>query len=483
MKRIIALILCLGMVLCFAACGGNADAPAAGTTVPAETTAAKPADNVFMAGFGVKNITPKGSVSMSGYGDHDTRYSDGLLSYLEARCVALIDENGDKLLLLTGDISFAYPAVGGQVLQKIEKELKIPSDHVVISGTHTHSSVATWMTGVPAVVEFNIGFVNGMVEAAKEALADCKPAKAYIGSAETESLNFVRRYYMDDGSLIADNTPGTGTTIVSHETEADNELQLLKFVREGGKDILIANFQAHPHLEGKTNSLSAQTPGAFRDYMENTMDIHCMYWNGAAGNINSSSRITSEMRTKDRVEYGKLLGDYAIGIYDSMTEVQTGPIKVTGVDFKGRVNHSEHNKLADAQKVVAYFEACNDSGKTATYAQQFGINSLNHAKRIVSNASLGETSTLRLYAFSFGEVSGIVTEYEMFDTNGMQVKEGSPFEKTFIIGYSYPGQQGYVASELGYKNGGYEVDNSVFAAGTGEELVAAYLEMLNELHG
>jgi len=71
----------------------------------------------------------------------------------------------------------------------------------------------------------------------------------------------------------------------------------------------------------------------------------------------------------------------------------------------------------------------------------------------------------------------------MFDTNGMEVKQGSPFAKTFITCYSYPAQQGYIASALGYQNGGYEVDNGIYAPGTGEELANAYLEMLKELKG
>lgn len=477
MKKFLLILLSLCMILSLCACGGSEGGSEDDKAVQNGTSGG----NQFMAGFGVANITPNGSVSMAGYGDHDTRFNDGYVAYLEARCVALIDENGDKLLMMTGDISFAYPAIGNQLLQKIEKNLGIPSDHVILSGTHTHNSVATWMTGVPDVVSFNSEYLKGMLAAAEMALEDCKPATVCVGSAITENLNFVRRYIMDDGSLIGDGAYGTGTTIVRHETDADPEMQMLKFVREGGKDILIANFQAHPHLEGKLSALSPDTPGAFRDYMEKTKDIHCMYWNGAAGNINSSSRIEGETRTKNRTEYAKLLGDYAIAVYDSMKEVKTGPIKVTSTTFVGKVNHTEHDKIADAQKVVDYFAETNDTSATAQYAWQFDINTLNHAKRIIANGKLGETSELNLTAFSFGDVSGITAEYEMFDTNGMYIKENTPFEKTFIIGYAYPGTQGYVPSEEGYKNGGYEADNSTFEPGTGELLADAYLELLNQM--
>ena len=86
-------------------------------------------------------------------------------------------------------------------------------------------------------------------------------------------------------------------------------------------------------------------------------------------------------------------------------------------------------------------------------------------------------------AWSFGEIGGVVLPYELFDVSGMQMKEQSPFERTFIVGYSYPAYCGYIPADYAYDIGGYEVDNSTFAKGTAEEMVAEYLKMLNEMHG
>jgi hypothetical protein len=104
-----------------------------------------------------------------------------------------------------------------------------------------------------------------------------------------------------------------------------------------------------------------------------------------------------------------------------------------------------------------------------------------HANRIRGNAQLMEYQNMDLYAWSFGDVSGVVVPYEMFDTNGMEIKTGTPFAMTFIISYAWPAYMGYIASELAWTNGGYECDNSVYVRGTAEELVATYLDMLTEL--
>ena len=285
MKRIfcfcVAALMLLGLVACGQGSGNGEDQGASG-------------GGVFMAGFGMVDITPKDAVPLGSYGDAASRISTGMYSYLEARAVVVKDENGDMLVFIVGDVSWCPGALGALIKSELSKELGIPETHIILSGTHTHASVETTLTEMPSVVAFNKRYVEGMKKAAHMAVEDLKPAQAYQGSIQTEGLNFVRRYFMDDGSFTGDGVRGTGTKVVSHETEADGELQLLKFVREGGKDILIANFQCHPHMEGKTTNISAQVVGTFRDAVEQDMGVHCLYWQGAAGNLNSASRISEE---------------------------------------------------------------------------------------------------------------------------------------------------------------------------------------------
>ena len=82
--------------------------------------------------------------------------------------------------------------------------------------------------------------------------------------------------------------------------------------------------------------------------------------------------------------------------------------------------------------------------------------------------------------WSFGEVGGIVNSYEMFDVTGMYIKENSPFTRTFIVGYSYPGGGGYIPTIQGFANGGYEADNCMFAPGTAEEIAETLIGMLED---
>ena len=417
---------------------------------------------------------------MAGYSDG--RISEGMVSYLYTQVVAVQDENEELLLFIVADLSFIREKFGTQTLNLLEKELGISKDRIIFSGTHTHASVEVAKTSSPEVVRYNETAAKQILKAAQQAIDDLKPAQVYVGSAITENLNFVRRYWMDDGSLTTDNYAGTGTKVVSHESEADPEVVMMKFVREGGKDILITNFQAHPHLETKTANLSSQTVGGLRDVLEKELDVHCLHWQGFAGNLNSRSRISDETRTQDPNEYAKLLGQYIIDTYDSMTQVQTGPIQVVSMEYEAIIDHSREHMLADAQKVVDYYNEGHTAADCLPLALELGFNSYYNAFRVVYNANAGYSETTDLVAWSFGDVAGVVSEYELFDTAGMQVKEGSPFAATFTIGYAHPGTGSYIPTEEAFHNGGYERDSCRYEAGTSEEMVAGYLELLSQMH-
>ena len=489
MKKLIAAILITCMILGLMACGSSSGAEATGGEAGGEAGA------VFMAGFGMQDITPRESVPMASYGDDKDRWSEGLLTYLEARAVVLKDGEGNMLVFVIGDITWAPKDLADRIRDDMAKELGIPANNIIVSGTHTHNSVSASLTEFPAVVNFREQYVKGMEKAILLAVEDLKPTEVYVGSVMTENMNQVRRYFMDDGSLDGDNAYGTGTKRVEHETEADRELQIMKFVREGGKDIVITQFQAHPHLEGKSNLLSSQTVGAIRDALEQKMDVHAFHWQGAAGNLNSKGSLEGEQpfesSNKGRIAYGEKMYSYVKSVYNDLTKVATGTIKVEETTITANVNHTYDHMLNEAKMVQDYFKSGHTAGETATYAHQLSaernldrrINSYYHANRIVSNAGQGQTKEITFYAWSFGEVAGVVIPYELFDTSAMQIKEASPFVRTFICGYSYPSYSGYIPTEEGFANGGYEADNSNFAPGTAEAMVDAYLEMLNKMHG
>ena len=86
------------------------------------------------------------------------------------------------------------------------------------------------------------------------------------------------------------------------------------------------------------------------------------------------------------------------------------------------------------------------------------------------------------HTVTIGDVGFAYAPYEMFDTNGKQIKEGSPFAMTFVCTMANIGN-GYVAEEAAYEYGGYEVEYRGYLKGTAEELANQFVSMLKELKG
>ena len=230
MKKIVSILLVAVLLLGLCACGAASTAEGGAA---AETTDA--AGGGFRVGYGKADITPEGPVGMGGYGRSDQRLSTGVLSYRDVTCVAISDANDNTILVYGMDLCGSGDAY--RFATNVSDATGVPVDNIVMSASHTHSApdygVAT--SGQGAALN---KLKKGLIKAAETAMEDRKEATMYAGSAKATGLNFVRRYVMVDGSYAGDNYGNHSLGCAGHETEGDHQLQLLKFTREGGKDII-----------------------------------------------------------------------------------------------------------------------------------------------------------------------------------------------------------------------------------------------------
>ena len=473
MKKIVALLLVLVMVLAMTACGASTPAGEGG----GENGGAS-ANGGFRVGYGKANITPDGQVGMGGYGRSDQRLSTGVLSYLWVTCVAISDAEDNTILVYGMDLCGSGDAA--EFRTNVSQATGVPVDNIVMSASHTHSapdySVVTSGSG-DALNKLK----KGLVSAAETAMEDRKEAKMFVGSVDTEGMNFVRHYICNDGTYCGDNFGDSSSGLAGHASQADPELQMVKFTREGDNDVYIANFQTHPHQTGGSSKydLSADIVGEFRAAMEQELGCEIAYFTGAGGNINSRSRIEAENQTKDWKEWGKRMAKYAQSV--EYTEVATGKVQAASFEFEAKINHADDQWAtlgSDLRNRWNKGEITTAQVKELSAAAGFPFNSPYHAGAVASRASMGNSSSFIIQAFSFGEVGFVSAPYEMFDTSGMYIKENSPFAMTIIAECSNGGN-GYFPSQFAFDvSGGYECDTTKYVPGTAERLADQYLEML-----
>ena len=477
MKRLLSLILCAVMVLGLCACGASTAAEGGA----AETTAA--ASGGFRVGYSKADITPEGPVAMGGYGKADQRISKGVLSYLYVTCIAITDADDNTILIYGMDLCGISTPL--KYREDISEATGVPVENMMMSASHTHSA-PSYDTPTEGSADALEKLEDALVEVSVAAMEDRKEAKMYGGSIETEGMNFVRHYLMNDGTYAGDNFGSTASGYAGHATEADPQLQLIKFVREGDNDIYLTNFQTHPHQTGgsKKYDLSADIVGEYRIAMEKALGCEVLYLSGAGGNINSHSRIKEEQATADWRAWGVKLAEYAQQV--EFTELNVGKVQVSSTNFTAEINHADDAIAGICGNLRKQW----DKGEITTAELKeialttYGIklNSAYHAGAISSRAGMEDSNTFKVSAFSFGDVGLVAFPGEQFDTNGKFIKENSPFAMT-IIATKANGEKGYFPSVTTFDYGSYECDTTRYVRGTAERLADQYVEMLEGQFG
>ncbi len=280
----------------------------------------------FKVGTAKRDITPQGATPMWGYGARHALLSQGTLDPLMAKAVVI--EAGDKKLAIVGlDIGRGpTEPMMAQIRKDVAEQADV--DFVMISGSHTHHGPVIELTdreglgkgtfddAVTYSKRLPVLLTEAIVEAAKNAV----PAKIGVGKKNLE-LNRNRH---------TKRTP----------KPTDPELAVIRFDAADGKPLaVVVNYAAHPvTLPGELLKFSRDYPGALQDRVESAMGVHCVFMQGAAGDMSPNR---GDLDTK---KYGEVLGDHAVGVAQSIeTKVPKNPsieAKINKFDFTSRVNFS-----------------------------------------------------------------------------------------------------------------------------------------------
>jgi len=437
----------------------------------------------LLVGYGRADITPDQPAPMGGYGTASKRLHETVLDPLYATCVAITDAQDNTLLLFSQDIIRSHKDYVDAVRVVLKKELGVPGENVIVCGTHSHSTPDIGITLKTDSWYYKI-YERGILEAAKAAMADRQEAQIWIGRGEIKGMNFVRHYVQEGGLYCGANFGYYDVApIIGHCSEADPQFQAIKFVREGRKDILMLNWQAHACNTGgmwKTD-LSADYIGHLRAYMEKTLDVDFIYFQGAAGNLVTKSRIPGEMSyDPEKDVYGEEVAKQVIPQLNNMRRVSGGLVRTAKTVHNHPVNHTEDHLVEAAKEVSAFWKETNDNKRSKKFAEERGINSIYHAAAIVRKAGMTEAPPIEISAAGVGDISFACAPYEMFCENGIEIKEGTPFEMTFINGYCN-GSGGYLPTRKAFEYSCYEANTTNYAPGIGEALAQKFVDMLKEI--
>lgn len=432
----------------------------------------------LLAGFAKIDITPDYQVGLGGYSNAETRRNTGIVDKIYATCIALTD--GDETILVYTIDNCACPGgAADKIRQVVCAATGLAEDKIFLSATHTHSAPALY--GHPEAQMYKNQLFAACARGAQLALADRSPAKIMAAKKNFPGWNSTRHVRLENNTVAGNAWRKIGSPAVEMFGPADNQMVLVKFAREEDKkDILMINWQAHPDFASQigTLNIAPSYPGPLRDTVEAGSGMHVAFFTGADGNMVSDCKrfFPEKAHGLNWRRYGVKIGTLALELMEELAEVEGTGIATKRAVVDAEVDHSWDHMLEQANEVFDLWKAT-DKATGDELGKKYGFSSSYQARAIRTRYEMEKTTPLELNAFRVGGVGFTTGTYEMFAESGIQVKEGSPYEFTFLL----TGNSTYIPAERNFEFRCYEADTGLYAKGTAEMLVDKYVEMLKEI--
>ena len=374
------------------------------------------------------------------------------------------------MLGIYSDAAFRWP-------REIARHVGIDEDAVILCNTHSHTTPVLEGSREPSDPMYDSFFLRRVKDAAVLAIRDLKPVTDVLqAQGEAPGFAMVRRYYYKDGHF---QTWCTDPELVDRPgSEGDDSIRLIRILREGGKELALVNFQFHPDNIGSCR-YSADYPGAFRTHMETLRDVHCVYLDGAEGQLDGDGGLQVPLPGGHArmTDIGHRLAEAVLPLYErSRSTGMTG--LAWGQVFAHAKTKRDPSRLAEAERLIALHEAGRDEEIGPSWlsvplvAESYTLRRLEAAKL--------DYVDLPVTAIVFCGVALVGLPGEPFCEIGKHIRANSPFPVTGVLCQAN-GTQGYLPNAEAFDQGGYEPRNTRFTKGVGELLMDTADKLLAQL--
>ena len=399
------------------------------------------------AGSAKANITPYVGILLSGFGGR-SKGTEGIHDDLHARAVVLDDGDMQVALVSCDLIGFSLDSVA-TIRGRAEQMTGIPGEHVLIAATHTHSGPTMGILRMSTQDPEWVSIVEKKVAGAiAEAHANLTEAVLGVGVGSAQ-IGINRRERTPDGGTKLGRNPGG---------PIDTDVGVVRIdTRDGEPIAAIIHHPCHPVvLGGRNNYVSADFPGATTGFVEKAMPgLQALFINGCAGNINSEP-VGGEFDDVRRL--GTILGAEALKTYEA---IDCSPnIRIRCASEQVEVPLQELPPVSEMEKLVERRTKELGAGVTPEKLDADGL--VSYARDVIAEHEAPEPKRSRpieMQAIALGNVVFTTTPGETFIEIGQAVKAASPFEHTFVAGYTN-GVIGYLPTAKAFDEGGYEVTSS-----------------------
>ncbi len=451
-------------------------------TSAAETLEQKP----LLAGAATANITPwLGDGLVGNFGTPPpAKY---VHDELHARCFVL-DDGHTRIALVVIDSLGISRDVLDEAKRKVTEATGLPADRMLMSCTHTHSSVSSRGKNSDQpeqeFTDYQSFVAHRIADGVQNAIHNLQPARVAWGTVDLPGQVFCRRWLLQPGSAVyspfgeleqVKMNPGRRPDLLEPASPVDPQIAFLAIETLEGRPLgLLANYSLHYVGGVGPNDISADYFGMFCDRVQQLLEADRLdppfvaaMSNGTSGNINNHDYSKPSERRKP-YEKMRLVADQCAqavcGEYEKLVWHDHVPLDIRQQELELSARKPTPAQLEHAQKVLADPDKSDEFPHERSYAQ-----------RAVQLQDSPDTVHIVLQAVRIGELGISAIPFEVFTETGLELKASNPFKPSFTMELAN-GSNGYLPTPEQHRLGGYET-----WLGTNKVEVQATVKIVNIL--
>lgn len=418
------------------------------------------------AGAATSNITPPlGELIVGGWQPIPATH---IHDELHARCLVLNDGETTLAIVLCDNVGVPRE-VWDKAKEYIAAEARIPATNVLCAATHTHS--ATTARGENKVVptaqltDYQAFLARRIADGVRRAVNQLEPAQIAFGAVDEPSQVFNRRWYVTDPDLLRNpfggvdqvrmNPPAGNPALVRPAGPTDPQIAFLSVQSVEGRPIaLLANYSLHYVGGVPGGHVSADYFGVFAERIAERLGAEKLsppfvgiLSNGASGDVNNINFREPGPRKQPYEkmrEVADLVARRVQEAHPSLVFQRDVTLAAATAELTLQVRKPTPEMLARLESLVA-----SSDPKTLRVHEDV------YLQRLRRLAESPDTVTILLQALRIGDVGIAAVPFETFAETGLEIKQKSPFPKTFTIELAN-GSYGYLPTPEQHALGGYE---------------------------
>jgi neutral ceramidase len=432
------------------------------------TVTAASQEKVFRAGAAVSNITPPlGELVVGGWTPIPAKH---IHDELFARCLVLDDGTTQLAIVLCDNVGIPRE-VFDAAKKQVHAATGLPPSHLLMASTHTHS--ATTARGPSKVIwedeltSYQKFLASRISDGVRRALNQLEPAQIGWGSVDEPSEVFNRRWHVTDPAMLSNpfggvdkvrmNPPRGNAALVRPAGPIDPEVSFISVQSTDGRPIaLLANYSLHYVGGVVSGDVSGDYFGYFSKFIQDklgagdqTIPFVGIMSNGTSGDINN---INFTQKNTPRKERYQKMQEVAQKVADRVYDAHQSITFQSWVSLGAQHRDVTLQVRKPTQKIIDHFAKITAAQADSATSHR---RELIYADRIAKLQHAPDTIDVALQVFRIGDLGISAIPFETFVEIGLELKDRSPFGRTFTIELAN-GSYGYLPTPEQHELGGYE---------------------------